>query len=543
MLLLKLQDISKYFGDNLLFSFKELSICENDRIGLVGLNGSGKTTLLKIINNEIEADSGTIHHHGEISYFRQFDDFNGLANDKILKELNVIEKTTQKSASGGEKTRLRLAEAFSKDNHLLLLDEPTSNLDLDGINLLKKKLKKYKTFILISHDTDFLNTLCNKIIEIRDKKLYFYEGNYDAYKTQKEMAHLREIREFENYQAEKARLQDAYLQKMDKAQSLTKKPKNVSFSEYKVRNYVATSRSNGGSQKSMMQQAKSIMSRIDHLEVKEKPKETIPIKINFTLTDPPGNRIIAKGEDISFSYDKNVIFKKANFFISNKKKVAIVGGNGSGKTTLLNLIEKQYNGISIVPKAKLGILYQEFNNLKDNLTVIDNVLADSIQNQTVVRSVLANLLFTSEDIVKPVNVLSGGEKIKLSLAKLLVSDANVLVLDEPTNYLDIFSIEALKDLLKHYEGTVIFVSHDKNFIDEIATNIFILNNKQITMFEGNLSQYTNSINSSPKKDTAKKMLLEMRLTELNYRLYSAGDKKDELIEEEYKNILQELSQY
>ncbi len=540
MILLKLSDIEKTFGERLLFSFPELVVNENDRIGLVGVNGSGKTTLLDIINGDIQPEKGQIQCFGEISYFKQFSDSIGIANQKLLKELNVSNKVNQENTSGGEKTRLRLAETFSKQNHLLLLDEPTSNLDLDGITLLKRKLQKYSSFILISHDTALLNEFCNRIIELRNNTLFFYQGDYSSYKEQMEFSFASQQREYENYIGQRKRLQDIYVQKKAKAKDMGKKPKSISSSEYKVRNYVATSRSNGGRQKSMEQQAKAVQSRINHLEVKERPKEIPKIEMNFALTLPPENKIVIRAEDLVYSYGEQNIFSKTSFLVYNHQKLAIIGPNGCGKTTLLRCVEKQNSNIKIVPKAQIGFLYQEFDNLRPDDTVIQSVLENSIQDISVSRAILAQLLFSERDLNKSISVLSGGEKIKLSLAKLFVSNANVIVLDEPTNYLDVFSVEALGNLLKSYEGTIIFVSHDKNFVNEVATDLLIIKNKQIKMFHGNLDAYEKHLKQPKENTSVQKTLLEFKLAQLVSFLAEMPIDKREQLEQEYDSVSNQL---
>lgn len=541
MVILEMENIQKSFGENILFHFSKLVINKNDRIGLIGLNGSGKTTLLKIISGDTDIDIGIVKKYGEISYFKQFDTFNNTAERKLLKEFEVQKKEDDNFASGGEKTRLRLAEALSKSVHLILLDEPTSNLDLNGIELLKNKLFNINSFVLITHDTELLNQVCNRIIEIRNNTLYDYQGNFDDYKTQKELELETQKSEYLNYTIEKKRLEEAYVNKKEKAAKITKKPKKISNSEYKTRNYVATSRSNGGRQKSMQKSAKAIQSRLEHLEVKEKPIEQAQIKLNFSLTNPPKNRIIIRSDNLSFSYSNKTIFKDTSFTIKNGEKIAIIGENGSGKTTLLKLIEKRFPSIQIVPKAKIGFVYQEFENLSEKKTILDTVLESSIQTESVVRNILANLLFNDYDINKPVSVLSGGEKIRLSLAKLLVSEVNILILDEPTNYLDVLSVEVLERVLKFYEGTVIFVSHDKRFINALATNILELSEQKIKYFDGNLKDYNSYKLSRKNVVPAEKTLLELKRIQIIEKILSATPYEKEKLDKEYFEIIKQLN--
>ena len=214
------------------------------------------------------------------------------------------------------------------------------------------------------------------------------------------------------------------------------------------------------------------------MEVKEKPKEEPVARPDFRLTNPPRNPIVIRGEHITFGYDDRLIFDDADFIIKNGSKVALVGENGAGKTTLIELIDKREK-VYVVPGAKIGYARQNMSQIDMDKTVIENVRAVSIQTESIARIILARLLLTERDIMKKASELSGGERMKLSFAMLFVSDVNLLILDEPTNYLDIPSIEALERLLVEYEGTLIFVSHDKTFVDHIATERLLIKDGKI----------------------------------------------------------------
>ena len=215
------------------------------------------------------------------------------------------------------------------------------------------------------------------------------------------------------------------------------------------------------------------------MEVKEKPRELPMIRPDFQLTDPPQNRIILEAEHLSFTYPNGrIIFDDAVFRLFRGSRTAVIGPNGAGKTTLFRLI-REGELIRSVPKARLGFFHQDLSGLKENETVLESVMRDSIQKEGAVRSILARLLFSARDIHKPVSVLSGGEKIRLCFARLFTSAANVLILDEPTNYLDIPSVEALEKLFSEYEGTMLFASHDEAFVNAIATDRLIIDGHKI----------------------------------------------------------------
>lgn len=469
------------FGTRELFHIDKLEVYEGDRIGLVGLNGSGKSTLLRLINGDFTPDTGIIKRNCTPGYFAQLSDehANNTAEAKELSRFGVQELVNQAITSGGENTRLRLAKLFSDNSMLLLLDEPTSHLDEEGFEYLNQRLASIDSFILVSHDRELIDRRCNIIIEIESKELRTYSGNYSSYCTQKKQAVDRASFEYEQYANEVKRLSLAYTKKKEQAKRAAKKPRSISSSEAKARDCSARTRSPKSKAKSMERSAKNIKKRIEHMELKEKPQELLNIRPIFSLTDPPRNPIIIEAEQLSFSYPNGKeIFRNAAFRLLRNSRTVLLGENGSGKTTLINLIlEREI--IRIVPKAKIGYLKQDLSNLNPNKTVLENVLEGSIQSPSIVRTLLARLLFTAQDIQKPVSVLSGGERVRLAFARIFVSSANVLILDEPTNYLDIPSIEAIQSLLAEYEGTMLFTSHDSAFVRAVATNAVVIRDKQI----------------------------------------------------------------
>ncbi len=549
MLILEAHNIKKFFGEREIFSFDELKIQSGDKIGIVGQNGAGKTTLLNVLSGDLLPDEGTVRHFCDIAYIRQFSEERIIADSKVLSEFEVKDKIGNSTVSGGEMTRLKIAGALSKNNILLFADEPTSNLDFKGVQLLKQKLDLAESLVLISHDRELLDSICNKIIEVSDGKLTFYNGNYSFFKHQKQKKLEREWFEFDSYITEKKHLEDAIINRKARAKSIRKAPKRMGNSEARLHKRSAFEIS-----EKLHNAAKSIETRLEKLEVKNKPKENPGIKLDFSLTNPPQNKIVISATNFSFSYvnesTKTEIFKNTKFQIYNGLKQAVVGDNGAGKTTLLNQIYQSYkqdkgnNDINVVPKAVFGYFYQGFENLDLQKTVLENVMRESVQKETTARTILARLLISGDSVYKKAEVLSGGERIKVAFAKLFVSNANVLLLDEPTNYLDMASIEALQNILCEYEGTFIFVSHDKAFINAVANRLIIVKNKEITEFEGNLNDYEdkNSIPKVNKNRETDKLLLQMRMTEVLAKLSIANlssIEKDKL-ELEYQSLVSEL---
>lgn len=533
MLILEASNIKKYFSDRLIIEIDDLKIYSGDKIGIIGQNGSGKTTLMNILAKEIEPDQGLVRQFCDIAYIRQFSDESIYADKKLLKEFNLSQKVHQNVFSGGEKTRIKIANAFNGENLLVFADEPTANLDYKGIELLKQKLLRVESFVMVSHDRLLLDSLCNKIIEVRDGKLKFYNGNYSFYKKQSEMEHNRELLEYERYIYEKSSIQEAIMDRQNRSKSMRKAPKRMGNSEARLHKRETTQK-----QQKINNAANSLKTRLDKLEVKEKPKEIPKIKLDFSLTNPPESKVVISADRLSFSYGSKKVFDKAGFKVLNGSKTAMWGENGTGKSTLLNLIYKNADrSIYIAPKAKIGYFHQDFENLDYNKSVLENVMRDSVQNQTVARTILARLLIRNDDVNKKVGCLSGGEKVKVSFAKLFVSDANVLLLDEPTNYLDMSSMEALENVLCEYEGTILFVSHDSAFVNAVADHLLVFENHTITEYEGSLEEYRQRTNETPKKakDETEQILIRMKMAEIASKLSIPGADK-EALEEEYRSL-------
>ncbi|MDD4295392.1 MAG: ABC-F type ribosomal protection protein [Ruminiclostridium sp.] len=537
MLILEAHHIKKYYNDRLIVSVDDLKVYPGDKIGIVGLNGSGKTTLLNILSGDLMPDEGTVRQMCNIAYIRQFSDEEIKAGEKTLSEFNLTQKIGQENYSGGEKTRIKIANAFSKENIMVFADEPTSNLDNQGVELLEKKLTSMESFFLISHDRSLLDRLCNKIIEVADGRIKEYHGNFTFYQKQRDLEHKNAINEYEKHIHDKEKLEFAIENRTHQSKSMRKAPKRMGNSEARLHKRAANEK-----QEKIHNTVNSLKTRIEKLDAKEKPKEIPQVKLDFTLTNPPENKIIISAKELSFSYGGRRIFEGAAFDIPNRSKIALWGENGTGKTTLLNLIYSQSNdNIKIVPKANIGFFQQAFENLNYSKSVLDNVMENSVQSQTVARTILARLLFTGDDVFKNVGVLSGGERIKVSFAKLFVSDANVLMLDEPTNYLDMPSIEALENVLKEYEGTVLFVSHDRAFVNAVANRLLIFENHKISSFEGNLEEYQKAMDKT--NDGAQKelecMALQMRITQVVAALSNPKADK-EALEIEYQSLLLQL---
>ncbi|WP_027409375.1 Vga family ABC-F type ribosomal protection protein [Anoxybacteroides tepidamans] len=518
MILLEALNIKHYVKDRLLFDVDRLVIHKNDRIGLVGHNGSGKTTLLNILARKISPEKGSVICHAQC---------------ELLPQL----KRTDTTKSGGEVTQEYINDAIVKAPEILLADEPTTHLDRDHIEWLEKKLSQWKgAFIIVSHDRAFLDALCTTIWEIHEGKIKEYKGNYSDYAEQKELERRKQQLAYEKYEKEKQALERALELKKQKAERATKAPKKVSPSEAKItgaKPYFAKK------QKKLQKAAKAIETRLEKLEKVEKIKETAPIKMNLPNEHTFKGRIIIRVQEVAGIIDKRVLWNKASFHVRGGDKLAIIGPNGSGKTTLAKKIVDREEGIMISPAVRMGYFSQNLNILDVEKSILENVQSTSKQDETLIRTVLARLHFFRDDVYKPVEILSGGERVKVALAKLFVSDINTLILDEPTNFLDIEATSALESLLQEYEGTVIFVSHDRRFIENVATRMLVIQDKEIKLFDGTYKQYEQYKNQkhSHSRNTKEdeRLLLETKISEVLSRL---SIEPNEELENEFQRLLE-----
>ena len=522
-MVLELKNITKYYGDKKVLEIDNLKIYENERVGIVGQNGSGKTTLLDMISGRIKPDTGEIICHQNIIYMEQFEELD----------------SENKHLSGGEKKKQAFNKKIVNQNGILLLDEPSSNLDRNAINYIEKELKRYKgPILLISHDRSLLDEICTSIIEIANGKVKKYEGNYSKYKLQKEAEIKRKEFEYVQYIEEKHRLEKAIQISKNTAKEIRKTPKRMGNSEARLHK-----RGVENIREKLEGHTNALKTRLDKLEVKEKPQNDSKIYMQYQTDQKVKSKIAIRIENLNIQLGDKILFKNANGIVKTNSKTALIGENGIGKTTLIKEIMQQHNSIKINPNVKIGYFSQDFTNLNMQTSIIENVMKDTKQSEVFVKNILANLLFKDKDLDKKIKDLSGGERVKVSIAKILVSESNLLLLDEPTNFLDIASIEALEDLLKKYNGTILLVTHDKTFIDHIATDIWMIKNHKIEEYEGNYSSYLQYEKEKLKKQKNNnendRLLLEFKLSQISSELSITKDenRKKEL-EEEFNRLVE-----
>ena len=495
VLMLTIADVSKSYGTRELFSEVSLFIARTDRLGLIGPNGAGKSTLFGLILGEEKPDTGTIEWErgADFGYLPQEsapagdetilhiatsgkklepdeDDYDidytlEPRAKKILAGLGFKEGDALKLAktfSGGWVMRAHLARLLVAEPALLLLDEPTNHLDLEALLWFQEYLTRYPGgLVVISHDRAFLNALCTGMLELRSGSLNYYHGNYDNYLTEKEARKAQQAAAFKTQQREIAHLQ-------------------VFVDRF-------------GAKASMASRAKSKEKQIERLKeaAVEEPTEELR-KMNFKFPQPPRSGLkVIDLKHVRQSYGSHVVYSDLNFAAERGQRIVLVGPNGAGKSTLLKIlagvIEIQGGerdlGSNVVP----GYFAQNrLDNLDADATVFENVMSlRTNENQLTeqqARAILGAFLFRKDDVHKPISVLSGGEKSRLALARILVKPPNLLLMDEPTTHLDIQSIDALVHALKNYEGTLIFISHDVHFIRALAQNVLHVHSGRLTPY-------------------------------------------------------------
>lgn len=529
-MILSVSNIHKSFNEIPVLKNVSFHIEDYDKAAIVGINGAGKTTLLRIIMGELSADEGivTLSKDKTIGYLSQheavsgentiydellsvkqdvldmqqkmhvielqmktaererleqlmntyaalthaFEAANGYAYKSeltgVLKGLGFTEEDFTKSVStlsGGQKTRVALGKLLLLKPNLIILDEPTNHLDMSSITWLETYLLNYKgAVIIVSHDRYFLDRIANKVIEIDHAKATVFTGNYSDYAAKKEILRVAEYNAYLKQQAE-IKHQEEVIEKLK------------SFNREKS-----------------IKRAESREKMLDKIEVLDKPAE---IRADMHLRLEPrcisGNDVLHV-EQLSKSFGALTLFENLSFDIKKGEHVAIIGDNGTGKTTILKMINEllpaDSGTIRLGANVQIGYYDQEHHVLHMDKTLFEEISDDypSLTN-TEIRNTLAAFLFTGDDVFKTVKSLSGGERGRVSLAKLMLSEANFLILDEPTNHLDIISKEILEDALNAYTGTVLYVSHDRYFINKTATRILDLNHKVLTNYLGNYEYY------------------------------------------------------
>lgn len=529
-MILSCQNICKAFGDHVVLSNASFHIEEREKAALIGNNGAGKTTLLRIILKEMPMDSGTVvlakdktlgylaqHQNvlGEHTIFEElltmkqhildlenrirsletqmknaagehldslmntytrltheFELENGYAYKSeltgVLKGLGFTEEEFDKpisTLSGGQKTRVALGKLLLSKPDILLLDEPTNHLDMDSISWLETYLLNYEGAVfIVSHDRYFLDKVVTKVVEIEQSQVSVFSGNYSAYSLKKAMVRDAQYKAYLNQQRE-IKHQEAVIAKLRQ------------FNREKS-----------------IRRAESREKMLNKIQKLEKPVEALPqMRIALEPRYVSGNDVLTV-EGLTKSFPGQNLFSNISFEIKRGERIALIGSNGTGKTTMLKIIngllEADGGSITLGSKVQIGYYDQEHHVLHMEKTIFQEISdAYPTLTETEIRNMLAAFLFTGDDVFKLISSLSGGERGRVSLAKLMLSEANFLILDEPTNHLDIASKEILEEALNSYTGTVLCVSHDRYFINQTATRILDLTNQAVVNYIGDYDYY------------------------------------------------------
>ena len=543
--LLEADHLRKSFGPRQLIDLDHLSVYDGEKIGLIGENGAGKTTLLRLLSGETEADEGTVRRPGSLAFIRQQGKENGEADDQMQALFRV--QARRDGLSGGEMTRGRIAAALSARPQLLFADEPTTDLDEEGLALLRKQLRAFPgALVLVSHDRSLLRLLCRRIWYLEDGKITDFPGGYDAFMEERRRQRDRQQFEYDQYRAEQKRLKESVQRMAEKASSVRKAPSRMGNSEARLHKREWTD-----SVLQLSHAKRTLQNRMEHLEAKEKPRNLPDIRMKLGVSSPVEAGVVLRVQCERLAAGKTELLSRTAFSLPTGSHTALLGANGCGKTTLLRVLTGQggapvcFDGkIQFNPAARIAWFDQHHEKTLDpEKTVLENVMDVSVHPESLARTVLIRLNFRRDDVFKPVSVLSGGERAKVALAHLLLMDCNLLVLDEPTNHLDLFTLEELERLLADYGGTILFVSHDEEFVRKTATRIVRFDRRKLVSFEGTLGEMKNA----SRRDTSAEELrlavsaLEMRMAALAARMSAPkkGDRPDQL-QAEYLVIAEKL---
>ncbi|WP_019156246.1 Msr family ABC-F type ribosomal protection protein [Robertmurraya massiliosenegalensis] len=480
---LELKNIELSFLDKLVLTIPRLAVHQFDRIGIVGKNGVGKSTLLKLMDGQMTPEKGEVNRFVEFAYFDQISvPIQDELDPELLGKLS-IPQTEITNFSGGEQTRLKLAQIFSTYYEGMLIDEPTTHLDEEGTRIIIEQLTYYYgALVLVSHDRFVLDQLVTKIWEIEDGTITEYTGNYSDYVRQKDLQRKQQEEQHEKYVKEKSRLLKAAEEKMKKAEKITQANNHISKKETKAKaNKMFMTKSKDTSQKAVQRAAKAIEQRVEQLEEVADPKDEQIIRFHQAPTLKLHNKFPIMADRLCLKVGDKILLEEASFQFPLNCTIAIRGNNGSGKSTLLRHIYQQGEGLVISPKAVFGFYEQMSYQFNKDEEVLAYMKARSDYDERKIRSVLHSMNFSGNDLKKNVRDLSGGEAIRLILCQLFLGQYNIIMLDEPTNFLDLFCIEALERFIKGYDGTILLVSHDRTFVERVADHEYIMENRKIVL--------------------------------------------------------------
>ncbi len=580
-----LNNIAKYYGANKIFENISFELKSNERVGLIGQNGTGKTSLMKVLTGQEEYQEGEIFFRKDIKigYLDQIFNYDNeitvieilesafqnikeirkqmrkleiemaeLTDNELEKSmerysllleeyeekggydidmeinmvcegLNIIESFRNRKfveLSGGEQTRIGLGKLLLEKPDLLLMDEPTNHLDIESIEWLEGFLQSYAgTVLIISHDRVFLDKVVNRIIELEPRKANIYEGNYSYYLEEKDRRFTQEYNAYKNQQ------------------------KKIEQMERQIERYRIWGKMRDSDK--MYVRAKELEKRLDKIDVLDRPDmDSRKMRLNQDTVERSGKRVLDI-ENLSKSFNEKALFMNVDISIFYQDRICIMGANGSGKSTLLKIIlgdiEPDSGTVKLGASLKIGYLPQNVSFENEDISILDYFMNKHKLTNGEARSELAKVLFLRDDVLKRIKMLSGGEKSRLKLASLLFEKVNFMILDEPTNHLDIDSREVLEYTLLNYSGTILFVSHDRYFVDKIADKIMILKDKKIKTYNMDYKLYLDEIEKE-KKTIENKEIIKTKEKKENKRPVKKKDRSDKIkrLEMEIGNLENDL---
>nr|WP_302595973.1 ABC-F family ATP-binding cassette domain-containing protein [uncultured Cellulosilyticum sp.] len=541
---LECRKINKEYGEHQILKDVNLEIYQGQKIGIVGVNGAGKTTLANIIMGEIEPTSGQLIWQNDglrIGYMKQ------IIDAKMLKE----------TLSGGEKTKALLTQILYNKYDVLILDEPTNHLDYVGVNWLIKQLKAFRgTVIVISHDRYFLDQCVTQIIEIEQGKAVLYKGNYSWYRQEKKKQYEAALRVYLEEEKNKERIQGqikALRNWSSKAHRESAKKAIMTGNKFGGKEY------NRVKAKKMDKAIKSRIKRLEKIALNSTgcPKEEQ--KVLFEVGKAPKvGTVILEAKDIRKCYNHKVLFEESSFYVKRGEKVGLYGANGCGKTTLIKALlgEIQVEGMLKLSSARrIGYISQEVLGLEEQKTILELFTATTKQEYTKIRSELAQIGFEDNDLNKKVSCLSLGERMKLKLLLMIKEGCEVLILDEPTNHIDLHVREQLEETLAAYNGTILLVTHDRYMLERLCDKLLVFKEKRIIRYEYGFKAYCERLTdySASKKSEGNKrkqqleanMILEHQIAYLVGKMSTleVGSEEYIALDKKYYELMQKRQAY
>ena len=544
MIEIGLNKVNKNFGFNQLLTDVSFEIKTNERVAIIGSNGCGKTTTLRMINGEIDIDSGNIfiRKGATIGYLSQIPELcnsDETANDIYLKGIkNILElenkiieysnkmdssnksieqlstmqeefrikggyeikskiekikhgfklteellKTKYNNLSGGEKTIVNLASLVLENPDILLLDEPTNHLDIETLEWFEEYLNNYKgTVVIVSHDRYFLDKVINKIICLENGKSDIYHGNYSYYLEESENRFIQQFQKYKNQQKEIKAIKEA----IKRLKEWGAKADNPIF----------------------FRRAASMEKRLERMEMIEKPKEKSELRLNLNIDKRSANHVLTI-ENLNLKIEDKLLLENSSMSVYHKERVCLMGKNGTGKTTLIkNILNNTHDNIKIGANVKIGYIPQEIRFDDETLTIYEHCRKFFVGSESELRSKLSQFYFNEESISKKLNKISGGEKVRIKLLELILKNSNFLILDEPTNHIDVDTKEILEESLLNFDGTILFISHDRYFINKISTKIIRIENKKLVTYNKSYDEIKDKqiINNETEKKIVKQVI-------------------------------------